>query len=102
MSHRACRVDTAPRLAQWRIDAFSSCTYRKSDDPFNQDRPLELVLKIPLLLSPESYRPRRSISLKISSLINGEERRDVISIFIHATNHASVDKTSEFVFLLSP
>ncbi|KAJ8500976.1 hypothetical protein OPV22_011528 [Ensete ventricosum] len=43
MSHRACRVDTAPRLAQWRIDAFSSCTYRKSDDPFNQDRPLELV-----------------------------------------------------------
>ena len=33
MSDSAYRVDTAPRLAQWRIDALSSCTYRKSD-PF--------------------------------------------------------------------
>ncbi|RZR81348.1 hypothetical protein BHM03_00007540 [Ensete ventricosum] len=34
MSERAYRVETAPRLAQWRIDNISSsCTYRKSD-PF--------------------------------------------------------------------
>ncbi|KAJ6803945.1 BTB/POZ domain-containing protein [Iris pallida] len=33
MSESAYRVETAPRLAQWRIDTLSSCTYRKSD-PF--------------------------------------------------------------------
>ncbi|WOL19438.1 BTB/POZ domain-containing protein [Canna indica] len=33
MSERAYRVDTTPRLAQWRIETLSSCTYRKSD-PF--------------------------------------------------------------------
>ncbi|CAL9062368.1 unnamed protein product [Musa banksii] len=34
MSEQAYRVETAPRLAQWRIDnVSSSCTYRKSD-PF--------------------------------------------------------------------
>lgn len=33
MSESAYRVDTTPRLAQWRIDTLSSCTYRKSD-PF--------------------------------------------------------------------
>ncbi|THU59918.1 hypothetical protein C4D60_Mb07t07100 [Musa balbisiana] len=34
MSEQAYRVETAPRLAQWRIDNISSsCTYRKSD-PF--------------------------------------------------------------------
>ncbi|KAJ0965277.1 hypothetical protein J5N97_026415 [Dioscorea zingiberensis] len=33
MSESAYRVETAPRLAQWRIDALSSTTYRKSD-PF--------------------------------------------------------------------
>ncbi|XP_072981057.1 BTB/POZ domain-containing protein At1g55760 [Typha angustifolia] len=33
MSESAYRVETTPRLAQWRIDALSSCTYRKSD-PF--------------------------------------------------------------------
>ncbi|WOL12336.1 hypothetical protein Cni_G21102 [Canna indica] len=33
MSEQAYRVETAPRLAQWRIDTISSCTYRKSD-PF--------------------------------------------------------------------
>ncbi|CAL9748123.1 unnamed protein product [Musa acuminata subsp. burmannicoides] len=33
MSNRAYRVETAPRLAQWRIDTLSACTYRKSD-PF--------------------------------------------------------------------
>ncbi|OAY70549.1 BTB/POZ domain-containing protein [Ananas comosus] len=33
MSDSAYRVDTTPRLAQWRIDTLSSCTYRKSD-PF--------------------------------------------------------------------
>ncbi|GAV90398.1 BTB domain-containing protein [Cephalotus follicularis] len=31
--HSAYRVDTTSRLAQWRIDNFASCTYRKSD-PF--------------------------------------------------------------------
>ncbi|XP_074582262.1 BTB/POZ domain-containing protein At1g55760-like [Curcuma longa] len=33
MSARAYRVDTTPRLAQWRIDALSPFCYRKSD-PF--------------------------------------------------------------------
>ncbi|MQM15467.1 hypothetical protein Taro_048415 [Colocasia esculenta] len=33
MSDSAYRVETAPRLAQWRIDSLSSCAYRKSD-PF--------------------------------------------------------------------
>ncbi|KAI3427782.1 BTB domain-containing protein [Psidium guajava] len=33
MSDSAYRVDTTPRLAQWRIDNLASCTYRKSD-PF--------------------------------------------------------------------
>ncbi|XP_020704985.1 BTB/POZ domain-containing protein At1g55760 [Dendrobium catenatum] len=33
MSESAYRVDTISRLAQWRIEALSSCTYRKSD-PF--------------------------------------------------------------------
>ncbi|XP_020598544.1 BTB/POZ domain-containing protein At1g55760-like [Phalaenopsis equestris] len=33
MSDSVYRVDTTPRLAQWRIDALSSFTYRKSD-PF--------------------------------------------------------------------
>ncbi|KAG0465025.1 hypothetical protein HPP92_019189 [Vanilla planifolia] len=33
MSDWAYRVETTPRLAQWRIETLSSCTYRKSD-PF--------------------------------------------------------------------
>ncbi|URE24106.1 hypothetical protein MUK42_07595 [Musa troglodytarum] len=33
MSEWACRVETTPRLAQWRIESLASCTYRKSD-PF--------------------------------------------------------------------
>ncbi|KAH7689104.1 speckle-type POZ protein [Dioscorea alata] len=33
MNDSAYRVETAPRLAQWRVDAFSSASYRKSD-PF--------------------------------------------------------------------
>lgn len=33
MNDSAYRVDTTPRLAQWKIDTLSSCTYRKSD-PF--------------------------------------------------------------------
>uniref|UniRef100_A0A5B6ZDW3 BTB domain-containing protein n=1 Tax=Davidia involucrata TaxID=16924 RepID=A0A5B6ZDW3_DAVIN len=33
MSDSAYRVETTPRLAQWRIDNLASCTYRKSD-PF--------------------------------------------------------------------
>ncbi|XP_010928036.1 BTB/POZ domain-containing protein At1g55760 [Elaeis guineensis] len=33
MNESAYRVETTPRLAQWRIDTLSSCTYRKSD-PF--------------------------------------------------------------------
>ena len=33
MSESAYRVETTPRLAQWRIETLSSCTYRKSD-PF--------------------------------------------------------------------
>ncbi|XP_077217372.1 BTB/POZ domain-containing protein [Tasmannia lanceolata] len=33
MSDSAYRVETTSRLAQWRIDNFSSCTYKKSD-PF--------------------------------------------------------------------
>ncbi|XP_020264323.1 BTB/POZ domain-containing protein At1g55760 [Asparagus officinalis] len=33
MSDSAYRVETTSRLAQWRIEALSSCTYRKSD-PF--------------------------------------------------------------------
>ncbi|PIA26798.1 hypothetical protein AQUCO_08800007v1 [Aquilegia coerulea] len=33
MSESAYRVETQSRLAQWRIDSLSSCTYRKSD-PF--------------------------------------------------------------------
>ncbi|XVE50922.1 hypothetical protein DITRI_Ditri01bG0202200 [Diplodiscus trichospermus] len=33
MSESAYRVETAARLAQWRIDNLASCTYRKSD-PF--------------------------------------------------------------------
>lgn len=32
-SDSAYRVETAPRLAQWKIDSLASCTYRKSD-PF--------------------------------------------------------------------
>lgn len=30
MNEPAFRVETAPRLAQWRIESLSSCTYRKS------------------------------------------------------------------------
>ena len=33
MSDSAYRVETTPRLAQWRIENLASCTYRKSD-PF--------------------------------------------------------------------
>ena len=33
MSDSAYRVQTTPRLAQWRIENLASCTYRKSD-PF--------------------------------------------------------------------
>ncbi|GMN59912.1 hypothetical protein TIFTF001_029007 [Ficus carica] len=31
MNDSAYRVDTTPRLAQWRIENLASCTYRKSD-----------------------------------------------------------------------
>uniref|UniRef100_A0A1D1YWY1 BTB/POZ domain-containing protein At1g55760 n=2 Tax=Anthurium amnicola TaxID=1678845 RepID=A0A1D1YWY1_9ARAE len=58
MSESAYRVETAPRLAQWRIDSLASCTYRKSDPfrigPWNWYLSVEKNKQVFIRLYPEA------------------------------------------------
>jgi hypothetical protein len=57
MSDSLYKVETTPRLAQWRIENLASCTYRKSD-PFKIGN-WNWSLSLPTLLSLCHKTPKK-------------------------------------------
>ncbi|KAL4185861.1 hypothetical protein AMTRI_Chr10g232910 [Amborella trichopoda] len=85
-NHQAYRVETTPRLAQWRIENISACTYRKSD-PFKighwnwyltVERNRQLYIKLFPEISKLSKEQAPIASFVVRVLSPGTSRRTLV------------------------